>query len=596
MKKRIRIFSCLLAAFLLLTPLRAGAEALLSEEYCRAIDFTETMPEEELADMDAMACEFAQNYQLDIVLLAAPEREIGASGRELAESVYEEGSFGWGEDRSGVLYLYHADTGLAEAFLFGSAADRLPAEILTEIELDIPLYFEDYGIWGVMAGAVLNTEDWLDGSWYETADGSDGNSASGMPYWYPADVSSFRFFHDETADRVVDDADIFTPEEEAQLRSRIAEVTAMTGKDVVVFTDTSAYGLTHAVCAADFYDFNGYGFGPEREGMCLMICMDPDDRGWWACATGSETMALYTESSANALDDALYAYMANGKYAQGVLDWIGSIGTLYTKGIPFAPAWFPDTGAGWTRTQDASAPRVVDDRGLFTAEQCADLTQKAAAISEKYGVDVVLTTVSDYYHMTAREYADSFYAYRGYGLGSDNSGILLTVSSSYDGAYCRSFAYGGVEMTQTNEERLNDQSSELVDSGDSYGAAVRWLSNVEHMLRTGRVARPLFSWIGSGLFGLLFGAPVGLAGLKKAKRNMNTAVEAANADSYVDRETLLIAAVSDTFVNETVQRIYRPDTPSSSGGGGGSGGGGSSYSGSYSGSSGSSHSGSGRSF
>ncbi|MBQ4233834.1 MAG: hypothetical protein II700_02905, partial [Firmicutes bacterium] len=60
------------------------------------------------------------------------------------------------------------------------------------------------------------------------------------------------------------------------------------------------------VYCADFYDFNGYGFGDEREGLCLLFCMDPDDRGFMTVATGSQTRALFTQQNSNLMDDILY--------------------------------------------------------------------------------------------------------------------------------------------------------------------------------------------------------------------------------------------------------------------------------------------------
>ncbi|MBR3561904.1 MAG: hypothetical protein IKN81_10350 [Oscillospiraceae bacterium] len=53
---------------------------------------------------------------------------------------------------------------------------------------------------------------------------------------------------------------------------------------IVIYTDVTDYDLGKDICAADFYDFNGYGYGGEHEGICLFIDMDAYDRGWWVCA------------------------------------------------------------------------------------------------------------------------------------------------------------------------------------------------------------------------------------------------------------------------------------------------------------------------
>ena len=154
-------------------------------------------------------------------------------------------------------------------------------------------------------------------------------SAQEMPAWYPANPSNFQLFHNQNSPRVVDEANIFTDEEERRLETQIGEIRSELQKDIVIYTDVTDYGLTRSICAADFYDFNGYGYGDEREGICLFICMNPAERGWWCCCTGSETRAIYAEESANLIDDALYEYMGAGSYADGVADWIENIARLY---------------------------------------------------------------------------------------------------------------------------------------------------------------------------------------------------------------------------------------------------------------------------
>ncbi len=168
----------------------------------------------------------------------------------------------------------------------------------------------------------------------------DGDPA--LPAWYPKDPLSFPFYHDEKAPRVIDIADIFSGEED-----------------------------------------NGYGIGPDREGVCLMICMEPGNRGWWCCCTGPVTRGLYDETVANQIDDMLYDYMKAGDYGTGVEDWIENIRRLYTTGSPYSEEWAVMDEASFKRFHDPDAPRVVDDAKLLSDSEIEKLTQKAADLSEK---------------------------------------------------------------------------------------------------------------------------------------------------------------------------------------------------------------------
>lgn len=73
--------------------------------------------------------------------------------------------------------------------------------------------------------------------------------------------------------------------------------------------------------------------------------------------------------------------------------------------------------------------RVVDEADVLTSAEFDKLTSKVDRISEKYEIDVCIVTE---YYMTgynAQASADDIYDYGGYGMGSDDSGIMLYIST-----------------------------------------------------------------------------------------------------------------------------------------------------------------------
>ncbi|MCR5356485.1 MAG: TPM domain-containing protein [Lachnospiraceae bacterium] len=428
-----------------------------------------------------------------------------------------------------------------------------------------------------------------------------------LPAWYPEDVSAFVAFHDDSAPRVVDDADIFSDEDEAQMEQRLCEIRSEIDKDIVIYTDVSLYGMDQSILAADFYDFNGYGCGDDYEGVCLSICMDPNDRGWWAACSGPETMKLYTEDYANDLDDALYEYMAAGDYAGGVKDWIENFRTLYVKGRPFAPDWLPNPGEEPERFHDPSAPRIDDRMGLLTDSELKSLSAQASNIAEKYGTDAVIHINTSLYGMDIAEYSEKYFKYNGYGLGDDYNGILLTMiyrrgdrnSSANISDYMYISGPGPDKLTDVNQERLNgiaENKVRLASTGSEAAGMSYWLSQIDHMERTGRVSRSTGYWIWIVIFSSGCGAIFGAVKLKGAKKRMAVPALKESADAYLVANSLKISG-KDRFLNSHTERRYNPvkttdDSSSSSGRSSGR----SSYSSSYSGSSGRTHSGSGRKF
>lgn len=434
---------------------------------------------------------------------------------------------------------------------------------------------------------------------YGSGSASYGNYPD-APDWYPENPSSFTFYHDENAPRIVDRADIFSEDEEQKMTGRLAELKDQLTGDIVIFTDVSAHGFSHQEYADSFFDFNGYGRGEDYEGICLMICMDPADRGWWVSCHGPVTMSLYTEEVANQIDDLLYMYMKAGNYGGGVRDWIENIRRLYTTGSPYSEEWALQSMESFTRFHDKDAPRIVDEVRLLKEDEVRKLNEKIQTISDKYGLDIVIHTVRHEGILSEDEYGDRFFYFKGYGLGDNYDGIQLTLFKrpDYAGRVRVSASGKGLDkLTEVNKNRLEDRCETLVLNKEYYEAADAWLDQTEHMLRTGRVPKSSVSWKFSTIIELLAGFIFGRMSLSAAKSRMATPKVKENADAYLVRGSLRISRTADTLLNSTVHKAYSPlpkNTERSSGGSSGSHK--SSYSHSHTSSSGRTHSGSGRRF
>ncbi len=599
MKKTILIITAALLLFLTAAvPAAAQEEAPWREDYYRAVDATGDLSHAWQEELDEDCIAFMRQYHADIALLAvASEDHEGMTLSELARIQYEDCGFGYGPDRTGFQMVWDRETGEAVIETFGGAEELIPRDYLDfVIETMLP-FEESYGSYGPMYATVKLLRDYLapeeaEESPEETKGQTDADARVGeggdMPAWYPVDPSGFQRYHDADAPRVVDDADIFTDAEESALASRLAAVRKELQKDIVIFTDVSTYGLERSVYAADFYDFNGYGVGDDYEGACLFICMQPGNRGWWTCCTGPETMDLYTEAVANEIDDLLYEYMSDGRYYEGVADWIENFRRTCLSGSPYTPDWLIDPESAGTEVV-----RVTDEIGLLTQNERTLLEMRAGEISQAYGTDVVIHTALAPGAMTPEEYAEAFYEYAGW---RDNCVMLTVFKRPYYSTEVYVTGYGAVreKLTEVNTERLISRCSGAME--DSYDDAfLGWLDQTEHLLRTGRAPRSAVSWALSAALALACGLIVGGVSLGGAKAKMRKPQLQSRADAYLVPGSLRVRKVSDTLVNTSTSRRYDPvRTDNDSRGGGSSGR--SSYSSSYSGSSGVSHSGSGRSF
>ena len=311
-----------------------AGEPLWSEDYYRASDSSGELSDAERNELDSICIEFMKKYHADLSLLSISQERLGDMAlREAAEQYYEESGFGYGDGRDGFQMILNLDTNEVAIVPIGAAVEMIPEEYLRRFETSAAGFREQYGVFGPFYATTRHLNNYMEQHAAQAAEKSDAavqnsdaaaesstqadvlpitditarvGEGSDKPAWFPVNPDSFPEYHDETAPRIVDTADLFTEEEEMQMEARLAEIRSELNKDIVVATDVSSYGLDQSIYAADFYDFNGYGIGDQFEGVVLFICMDPNDRGWFVTCTGPETRALYTEQIANQMDDMLY--------------------------------------------------------------------------------------------------------------------------------------------------------------------------------------------------------------------------------------------------------------------------------------------------
>lgn len=111
---------------------------------------------------------------------------------------------------------------------------------------------------------------------------------------------------------VCDDANLLSASEESKLLSRLEELSRSTGLDIVVITVNSIGVKTPAQFADDFYDYNGYGQGPDRDGLILLVSME--DRDWYISTCGYAIRA-FTNAGIDYIGEKITPYLSDGEYA-----------------------------------------------------------------------------------------------------------------------------------------------------------------------------------------------------------------------------------------------------------------------------------------
>lgn len=112
--------------------------------------------------------------------------------------------------------------------------------------------------------------------------------------------------------RLVDEADLLTDREESALLAKLDEISERQQMDIVVVTASTLDGQSPMAYADDFYDYNGYGFGANKDGILLLISME--DRDWWMTTTGYGITAI-TDAGREYISDQFLSDLSDGEYA-----------------------------------------------------------------------------------------------------------------------------------------------------------------------------------------------------------------------------------------------------------------------------------------
>ena len=85
---------------------------------------------------------------------------------------------------------------------------------------------------------------------------------------------------DRLLPRLVDEADLFTAEQEAVLLAQLDELSERQKCDVIIVTVPSIGRQAPMAYADDFYDYNGYGYGDGDDGILYLLSMEFRDQAY----------------------------------------------------------------------------------------------------------------------------------------------------------------------------------------------------------------------------------------------------------------------------------------------------------------------------
>lgn len=150
-------------------------------------------------------------------------------------------------------------------------------------------------------------------------DNDSGESTTASDYGDGYDYSA----PDSNGKQIADDAGLLTDEQEATLLKSIEVIREKYSFDVVLHTTNSIGEKTVSDYADDYYDYNGYGVGENRDGLLFMLNMNNGEEGnrdyyTSTCGSGITAFTDYAIKDSNSkINSLILPFLEDG-------DWFGA--------------------------------------------------------------------------------------------------------------------------------------------------------------------------------------------------------------------------------------------------------------------------------
>lgn len=123
---------------------------------------------------------------------------------------------------------------------------------------------------------------------------------------------------------------------------------------------------------------------------------------------------------------------------------------------------------------------VFDKAGLYSQEEAADLTSRAEAIGETYGLDVLFLTTTETQGLPAREYAAQFFLDGDFGYGAEKDGIVFIIDMGSRDAQMVTSGEGVRIFTDYYIDQIWKEVQPILSEGAYYDAMSVFLTDAEY--------------------------------------------------------------------------------------------------------------------
>lgn len=218
--------------------------------------------------------------------------------------------------------------------------------------------------------------------------------------------------------------------------------------------------------------------------------------------------------------------------------------------------------------QAAEESRLVDLADLLSEEEESRILQKLNEISERQKIDLVIVTTDSLEGKYARDFADDYYDYHGYGMGEDKDGVLLLVAMESRDWWISTTGFGSTAFTDRGIQYISEQFLPDLSEGEYEKAFTLYAQWCDRFLTqaysgeaydVGNMPKEGFSfgmWIG---ISILVGVAAAFISVSVMKNGMKSVQSVQGARNYVRGDGLKLDMAKDRFLYVHTSREKLPE-------------------------------------
>lgn len=255
-----KIFAILIAVTLCLS--MAFSASAYTSQYVYDPDYHLT--DDELNELNNYAYTIENETGYAIIFCIISDNS-GESNADYAKGAYE----AYSDAENALVYVHNTEESVYNYYIAGDSKGVFNDSIINAMKM---AYDTNESYFGGLMGFYAAAETALEAPAYDTAP-IGGNAVTNSPDSYVTEFEKV----ERTLPLVVDQAKIIPDDVEAALIARCDTIAEEYKMEVAIVTASDFGGLTAEAYADDYYDFNGYGYGDNDDGM--LVVYKPGEEG-----------------------------------------------------------------------------------------------------------------------------------------------------------------------------------------------------------------------------------------------------------------------------------------------------------------------------